>query len=215
MRNFRIPSPVPLLLLLAAIIIVGLASCGVTNKSRSTSSVNIDSSKTEVKKESQTVKADNTVKKESSETQNESGSVTDSGSVKAEFDLSDTGKATKPVVISRDSAGNTVIDPGGRKLKSVTDTRKRTTAASSQKAKSGSDSTVNSVQVTKNVSDSNHTNLVKKAKETDSKTFRWQPPWYAYPLVIILAVVIWKFRLYRRNRPKPVIPYSSPNDPAV
>lgn len=215
MRNYRIPSPFPLLLLLAAIIIVGLSSCGVSIKSRSTSTVNIDSSKTEVKKQSETVKADNTVKKESSESQNESGSVTDSGSVKAEFDLAYTGKATKPVVISRDSAGNTVIDPGGRKLKSVTDTRKRTTAASSQKAKSGSDSTVNSVQVTKNVSDSSNTNLLKRAKETDNKTFRWQPPWYAYPLVIILAVVIWKFRLYRRNRPKPVMPYSSPKDPAV
>lgn len=214
MKPYRIPSPLPLLVLLAAILIAGLASCGVANKNRSSSTINLDSSASDLQKSSEVSREEKSIMRNAFEMGKNQFIHLDSGSVRAEFDPSDTARAVRPVIISRDSSGNTIVDPGGRKLKSVTDTRKGMTGSTRETARAGRDSTGSSVVVSKDKTDSSSTHLVKSTRSAETKVFRWQPPWYAYPLVILLALAIWKFRLFRR-RPAPVMPYSSPNDPAV
>ncbi|MBI2283324.1 MAG: hypothetical protein HYU71_06425 [Bacteroidetes bacterium] len=215
MKSNNLPSPLPLLLLLTAILTIAFSSCGVTNKNRSSSSSQVDSSNTEVNKETDLFWSE--AARKYGLTTKHSGFTfkIDSSYLKLRFYPSDSVNNTGPVVISQDSTGKTVIDPGGRKLKSVEDSRKKTTATGNLNTSVGNDSTVTSYLASKTRSDSSSTTVSKKAKTTEAKTFRWQPPWYAYPLVIAALLAIWKFRLYRRNKSEAVIPYSSPNDTAV
>jgi flagellum-specific peptidoglycan hydrolase FlgJ len=110
-----------------------------------------------------------------------------------------------------------VIDPGGRKVKSVQlkDTKQ---TASKQESKSVQQDNTKLVEKTKD------TTGVKKAgaeekhvAQIDHSVFRLAPPWYAYLIVGLLIIAFIRYRLWRKKKLSAAVknitmPYSSPND---
>ncbi|MES2004350.1 MAG: hypothetical protein V4450_07500 [Bacteroidota bacterium] len=186
-----------LYLFLLVMIVFCHCSCGIVNKNKGSKSSSSDSTGVSVKKETQVTSNDSGGKKTfENETKNEQ-SKEETGGLNLEFDNSDTTKATGPIKISTDSAGNTVIDPGGRALKSVTDTRSKKTTTTKTEKQSGTDSThvISKTETAK--TDSSAANVKKKAAEETSHTFRFNPDllWF---LLIPAGWLLW---IYRKKIP--------------
>lgn len=210
-HQFKLPNPIWLLLALIAIFL--LASCGTANKNRSSLSQVVDSTATEVHHESTELSTD-TAHKETNDlsykTKVEEG---EGSSVKIEFHPGDS--AIGPVVIRKDSSGATVIDPGGRSIKSVTDTHKKSRTETIDTRSKASDSAgIRRVSKTQ-VSDSGRVEVHREVVSKSVAVRRWQLPWYAWLIIPVLGFIVWRFRLYRRGPAKTGLPYYSPKDNQV
>jgi hypothetical protein len=179
------------------------ASCGVRTKSTHSFVEKVDSTFTQVKKETaQIVKDSAKVIKTVYE-------KTDSSSLEIEFQ-GDTTKSNEPVIIEYDTIGRLVINAGGRKLKSITTTKKEKRA----EYKSDSAHVVNGSTLHK--SDSTNIDLSKSVKSVSSKKFVFAIPWYAYVILIAIGILVWLFwsqlMAAKKIAGQVKIPYSNPNN---
>jgi hypothetical protein len=177
------------------------ASCGVRTKSTHSFVEKVDSTFTQVKKETaQVVKDSAKVIKTVEE-------KTDSSSLKIEFQ-DDTTKSNEPVIIEYDTIGRLVINTGGRRIKSITNTNKK------KQVKETADSAhvVNSSNIVK--SDSANIDLSKSVKSVSSKKFVFAIPWYAYVIGVAAIGLTWFFwpHIKTAKTVSDKLPYSSPND---
>ncbi|NCT92957.1 MAG: hypothetical protein GXC72_00910 [Chitinophagaceae bacterium] len=189
-----------------------LCSCGIVNKSKQRTYSSVDSSATHVTRSTADQVQDSANKKAYEQATENTVADESIGRVEVEFGQ-DSVKPTGPVVISRDSSGNMVIDPGGRPVKKVTDTRSAQKSATTTTKNTGLDSTrVSKIQTTQKV-DSLASALKKEVRSAEKKVFRWQVPWYAWLILPVIGLIAWRYRLYQRKIDTATkIPYSSPND---
>ena len=213
MKPYKIPSPLPWLIILAVMIIAG-TSCGIANKNRSSSYYSSDSTGTSVSRSAQTDQKDSTGKSDFKATQSEAKEVEYADGLEVNFKPGDsTSKTTGPVVITQDTSGTITIDPGGRQIQSIRDTKKRKNTETKQTTQQGSDSSHVIATQQKQQSDSSAGHVNKKAAESSAHTFRIQLPWYGYVIAGISILAVWFFWPYIRKAKSVVnIPYSNPTD---
>jgi hypothetical protein len=175
--------------------------CGVRTKSTHSFVEKVDSTFTQVKKETAQVVNDSAKVIKTVE------GKTDSSSLKIEFQ-DDTTKSNEPVIIEYDTVGRLVINSGGRRIKSITNTNKK------KQVKETADSAhvVNSSNIVK--SDSTNIDLSKSVKSVSSKKFTFQLPWFAYVIGVVAIGLTWFFwpHIKAAKTVSDKLPYSSPND---
>ncbi len=198
--------------LVIAGIVSMLCSCGIVNKSKQRTYSSVDSSATHVTRSTADQVQDSANKKAYEQATENTVADESIGRVEVEFGQ-DSVKPTGPVVISRDSSGNMVIDPGGRPVKKITDTRSAQKSTTTTTKNTGLDSTrVIKNEKTQSI-DSSAGQVSKKAAASGSKVSRWQVPWYAWLILPVIGLIAWRYRLYQRKIDTATkIPYSSPND---
>lgn len=171
-----------LVALYICILIWALSSCGVAKKNVHSFTEKVDSTFTQVKKES------DQNQKDSVKVEKEATITMDSATIHIDFSDNQTDSAAyTDVSIKTDSSGSIIINTGGKKVKSITTSKKNTAA------KIGSDSThvVSASQVQK--IDSTKSDLSKIVKSTEVKKFSFQIPWYAYLIFGILLIAVFIF----------------------
>lgn len=159
-----------------------LSSCGVAKKNFQTYEQKVDSSFTVVKKES------DQNQKDSAKVEKEATVQTDSATIHIDFQDNQTdSSAYTDVTIKTDTSGTIVINTGGKKIKGITTSKKKT------EAKTGSDSVhvVSASNVQR--SDSTKTDLSKSVKSKEVKKFSFELPWYAYLIGAIFLILIYVF----------------------
>lgn len=188
------------------------ASCGVSKRSIDSYSHEVDSSFTTIKKEDN-LKNTDSVHVVNIDNHIESEKL-DSGSIHLEFDQSSDSSAYTDIFIKTDSVGNITINTGGKKLKSLTDTRKRTEKKQEQTKASDSTHFVNSSTINK--LDSSGGKLTISDKSRTVKRSSFQIPWYAYVIFIAIGILVWFFwaqlMAAKKIAGQVKIPYSNPND---
>lgn len=201
-----------LLLVLGFFSLIMCASCGVSKRAVDTYSHEIDSSFTTIKKEDN-LKNTDSVHVVNIDNHIESEKV-DSGSIHLEFEQSSDSAAYTDISIKTDSVGNITINTGGKKLKSLTDTRKRT--EKKQEQTKASDSTRVQSKIESSKLDSSGGKLTENIKTRTVKRSSFQIPWYAYVLFIAIGILVWlfwsKLMAAKKIAGQVKIPYSSPND---
>ena len=201
-----------LLLIIGLFSLLMCASCGVSKKAVDTYSHEVDSSFTTIKKESDLRNYDSVVTKSTDNNKVEEKS--DSGSIHLVFDQSSDSAAYSDITIKTDSVGNITINTGGKKLKSLTDTRKRTEKKTEQAKANDSTSVHSSTAIAK--SDSSGGKLTETVKSKTIKKTSFQLPWYAYVIGLIALGLIWFFWAQissaRKLAQTVKFPYSNPND---
>lgn len=188
-----------LLFLLAIILILALNSCKTTKSvskfsNDSTNIVNKDSSRTIKNATTKTTKKDSTSKSEK----------IDSSSVVIEFDNEDS-TSTGPVVIIQ-KGDSTIIDPGGRKIKS-TKTKKSSSQKDSTNKSSTIDSKTNSFDST-NKKESRVTTVKKKSENVSVKRGRSFIEWVITLWWLWLLIII--FFIYRHVKKNSLLPFNPP-----
>jgi hypothetical protein len=207
-----LPITAPRIAALLILSIMMLSSCGIVSKSKLRTYSSLDSSATQVTRSTADQVQDSANKKAYEQGTEVKVADEATGRVEVEF-AQDSAKPTGPVVISRDSIGNMVIDPGGRPIKKVTDTRSVQKSATTTTKNTGLDSTrVSKTQTTQKV-DSMASSLKTETRTVQNKVSRWQIPWYAWLILPVIGLIAWRYRLYQRKiDTHPQIPYSSPKD---
>lgn len=182
-------------------------SCGVRSKNTHSFVEKVDSTFTQIKKETKQEVKDSAKVTKQSEVKEDSSSLN--------IVFADTIKSDKPVVIEYDTVGRLVIHSGGRIIKSISTTKKEKRAV----YKADSAHVVNSSNVIK--SDSTKVDLSKSVKSVSSKKFVFAIPWYAYVIGLAAIGLTWFFwaqikaaKEAQQIFPKFIkkLPYSSPND---
>lgn len=189
-------------------LITAVCACGVVNKSKQASSSKTDSSGVITHNEATTQKLDSTGKKAILINTEEKKSSDTSHSLFILFNAGDSAfiRSYQPIKFFTDPAGYTIFDPGGRTIKSITDTRKKNITQSKTVTQAGSDSTHSVSNWTHVKGDSTGTHIKKEIEQSGSNVFRFQLPWYAYLIAGLLAIAIWQFWPYLRKKK---------NDPAL
>jgi hypothetical protein len=219
-KEWKLPSPDLLLVILSLLIAFGLTtSCGIVNKNKSSSSSNVDSVTAAIKKQSQKQSSDSANVKKTEKAESKQTENVQSNGLNLKFSTADSQRITGPVIIKRDTAGNLTVDPGGRILESITDTKTHTQKRTSAKTEKVIDSGHVTRQAEKASVDSSGNIYHKDQKAAQSNVQRFQIPWYAYillPIVLFLiGYVVWKFGLFKKKKQETLVPYSSPNDNTV
>jgi hypothetical protein len=153
--------------------------CGVRSKTTHSFVEKVDSTFTQVKKESSQEVKDSAKVSKQSEIKEDSSSLN--------IVFADNIKSDEPVVIEYDTIGRLVIHSGGRIIKSITTTKKRKESQN----KADSAHVVNSSNVVK--SDSTNIDLSKSVKSVSSKKFVFAIPWYAYVIGVAAIGLTWFF----------------------
>jgi hypothetical protein len=169
-------------LLILLLLCVILSSCGISKKSQNNYIDTIDSSFNKVKKDTEQTKKDS-IRVEKKEAISQDATM-----IKIDFQDSQNDSAAKNnVTIKTDTAGTLIINTGGKKIKSITATKKHT------ELKSDSDSTkvMASSQVQK--IDSTKTDIKKNVKENTIKKYSFTVPWYVYIIIISAGFCFWFF----------------------
>jgi hypothetical protein len=167
------------IIILLALVVMWGSGCGVRNKNIQTYTQKVDSTFTQIKKETAQVT------KDSAKTSNNSEIKEYSSSFNIVF--SDTIKSDDPVVIEYDTIGRLVIHSGGRIIKSISTTKK----IKEVKQTADSDHVVNTSNLVK--SDSTNIDLSKSVKSVSSKMFVFAIPWYAYVIGVVAIGLTWFF----------------------
>jgi hypothetical protein len=168
-----------------------LSSCGVTKKNTQTFTEKVDSTFTQIKKEDNQVNNDTT---HVISLDNKTEEVkTDSSSLIVNFsdNTDSTAYTSIPVTIKTDTSGVITINPGGRKIKSITNTTKRI-KATNEAIKANDSTHVVSASNTHKI-DSTKSDFTKNVNTNIVKKFSFQVPWYAYIILIIAGFLLWFF----------------------
>jgi hypothetical protein len=187
-------------ILTPALLAILFYSCGISNKNISTSQIKTDSSATTVKKEEEVNSVDNSEKKAAVRTQLQKISTVKINGLQLRFSKLGTKYITGPVVVTRDSAGGLSVDPGGRALKSISDTRQEERRSVNQVKDSTADSSHFHQQLEKRRSDSLAITLAKKVAAKSKDVTRIRIPFWVFAFLIITGIVIWRYRLYKQSK---------------
>lgn len=179
------------LFMIVAIVMI-MTSCGIVNKNKGSKSSSSDSTGVTVKKETQIQSNDSAGKKTFENKTKTEQSTADSNGLKVEFYPGDSIKPTGPVTISIDTAGYVVINPGGRPLKSITDTRTKKTTTTKTEKQAGTDSTHVGNRSENTKADSTGVGVKKNHQEDTSHTLRMPSPWWL--IIFPVGWLLWKFR---------------------
>lgn len=175
MNNKQSIAVLIIVVILAAFFTILLNSCNVVNKYRSNSKSHSDSSHVQQNDSSGISKKDSTAVKKNTEENTEG--------VDVEFENSDTtDTTTEPVIISK-KGDSVVVNPGTRKIKSVSVKNSKKTSTSDSTHVRSNDST--------SKKEASNTKVVKdeKKKEIDKKSKRF-PISFSIGILLIIAVLI-------------------------
>ena len=215
MKSYKIPSPLPWLIILAVMIIAG-TSCGIVNKNRSSNSSTSDSSGTHVTKEAESHTNDSTGKHIS----DSSGTTKENGEYEREtttYEYDSLVSVPRPPKSPKDSGANKNLPDSMVRIpvkKTTTKERGRTEKMQTVDLKKVDTSHVANNQ-TKEKSDSNTGKEKKNLKIDNSHKFGIQIPWYGYVIGVVAIGGVWFFWPYIRGAKKvsdTVLPYSNPKD---
>ena len=176
-------------LTIMSIFAIAITSCGVTHKVSDKFQENVDSSFVRVKKVSIRNKVDSL--HEVISDSSVQADLVDSTTLMIDFEPTNDSTNFTDVTIKKDTAGNITINSGGKKIKSITSTQKKTD--SKKVSVSGVDSTRVITVVNGNTIDSTKSRLVKNVVANKTSKFAIQLPFYAYIIFVVAIGLVWFF----------------------
>ena len=174
-------------LTIMSIFAIAITSCGVTHKVVDKFQENVDSSFVRVKKDSIRLKVDSL--HEVTSDSSVQADLVDSTTLMIDFEPSNDSTNFTDVTIKKDTSGTITINSGGKKIKSIVSTQKKTD--SKKVSISGVDSTRVITVVNGNTIDSTKSRLVKNVVANKTSKFAFAIPWFVYVIVIVFGIVFW------------------------
>lgn len=186
MKTFRLPNPIWLLILLAAILAIGITSCSSSKHTRTVNIAKTDSSgKLTIQQDSVSVKKQDQSSKKDSSTQKENNKKNYS-EITLDFEVDSSGNHNKPAV-EINNGTVTIKTTGNLKKAQIktnsTETNKDATQVKTENNNTGFDSTHNK----KNTDQS--TQLNKKTKDVQNQKEK-EKPWLGLVLIAALVLVV-------------------------
>lgn len=188
----KLPNPLPLLLILVALIAYGCCTGCTPSKNLTKKKETVDSTASEYR-DTFSVKKKEVAKVEKKDTSSKKETV-ETGKVKVEFETDTTGN-TKPVVIIS-KGDTTTIDAGGRKIKTVA-----VKSSKSNKDSTGANSSVSSHSKENDSTGAKEGKKVQLKKDSSEKVVHkkgvtlWQTIWSFWWLwLILIGWLVYRFR---------------------